>query len=46
MQNGISFEKWYDHFNRFSADLYPGRYTADYVRDLVEVGKRVKALAQ
>ena len=46
MQNGINFETWHDHFNRYAGDLYPGRYTSDYVRDLVEVGKNVRALAE
>ena len=46
MRNGINFETWHDHFNRFAGDLYPGRYTSDYVRDLVEVGKKVRALAE
>ena len=46
MRNGINFETWHEHFNRFAGDLYPGRYTAGYVRDLVEVGQRVRALAE
>ena len=46
MRNGINFETWHDHFNRFAGDLYPGRYTSGYVRDLVEVGKKVRALAK
>lgn len=45
MQNGISFDGWYDRFSRYAEDLYPGRYTRDYVKDLVETGKRVRALA-
>lgn len=45
MRNGIRFESWYDDFNRFAGDLYEGRYTSDYVKDLVELGKEVRTLA-
>ena len=45
MQNGIEFDAWYGRFNCFAGDLYPGRYTRDYVRHLVEIGRQVQALA-
>ena len=35
MQNGIRFDTWYEDFNRYAGDLYEGRYTRDYVKDLV-----------
>jgi len=46
MAGQISFERWYELFCRFAGDLYPGRYTRDYVRDLAEAGRRVVALAR
>jgi quinolinate synthase len=46
MQNGTQYARWYEDFNRFAGDLYPGRYTADYVRDLVEIAKEVRELAR
>lgn len=46
MPGDMQFDTWYDRFNRFAGDLYPGRYTNDYVKDLVEVGKQVNELAQ
>ncbi|MBI1353712.1 MAG: quinolinate synthase NadA [Acidobacteria bacterium] len=46
MTDPIQFDDWYDKFNRFSGDLYPGRYTRDFVRDLVEQGREVAALAK
>jgi quinolinate synthase len=45
MRNGISADQWYEDFNRFAGDLYPGRYTRDYVKDLAEMGKQVRSLA-
>ena len=32
-QDGIDLDTWYEDFNRFAGDLYPGRYTRDYVKD-------------
>ena len=46
MTNGPHFDLWYERFSRFAADLYPGRYTPDYVRDLVEMGRRIQCLAR
>ena len=46
MRNGIDFETWYENFNRFAGDLYPGRYTRDVVKDLVEVGRQVREAAK
>ena len=45
MKNGISPERWYEDFNRFAGDLYPGRYTRAFVEELAEQGKRAKVLA-
>ena len=45
MENGITFGAWYERFSRFAGDLYPGRYTSGSVRELVEMGRRVRALA-
>ena len=46
MNEPIQFERWYEYFNRFAGDLYPGRYTRDFVKDLVEQGREVLALAE
>jgi len=46
MREGIQFESWYRRFNRLAGDLYPGRYTREYVKDLVEMGGEVRALAR
>ena len=45
-ENTVHFDRWYDDFNRFAGDLYPGRYTPEFVRELVEQGKEVLALAE
>lgn len=34
---------WYDKFNRFAADLYPGRYTMEKCRELAELALAIKA---
>ena len=46
MQNRPEFGTWYERFNRFAGDLYPHRYTRDYVTDLVEIGHEVLSLAR
>ncbi len=46
MTETIQFDDWYDKFNRFAGDLYPGRYSREFVRDLVEQGREVRALAE
>ena len=46
MPHTIQFERWYEDFNRFSGDLYPGRYTRDFVKELVEQGEQVLAAAE
>jgi quinolinate synthase len=46
MRNGITFEAWYERFSRFGEDLYPGRYSRNYVHELVEMGRKVRSLAQ
>jgi quinolinate synthase len=39
------FDLWYERFNRLAGDLYPGRYSREYVQDLVEMGQEILALA-
>ena len=46
MQNRPEFATWHERFNRFAGDLYPHRYTRDYVTDLVEIGHEVLSLAR
>ena len=46
MLNGVDFESWYEDFNRFAGDLYPGRYTRGVVQELVEVGLQVQQMAR
>jgi len=46
MTNGIHFDEWYERLSRYAEDLYPGRYTREYVKDLVELARRAKARAQ
>lgn len=46
MNNEIQFEAWYGRFTRLGAGLYPGRYSREYVRDLVETAKEITALAR
>ena len=46
MYNEIQFEAWYERFNRLGGDLYPGRYSREYVGDLVETAQEVTALAR
>ncbi len=41
----ISVDQWYDTFNRDAGDLYPGRYTREYTRDLVDLAARIRDLA-
>ncbi len=36
---------WYERFSRNAEDLYPGRYTPDFCRELAELAQEVKALA-
>src|ERR1051325_3941637 len=38
-------DRWYELFNRYAADLYPGRYTAERCRDLAEMAGEIRALA-
>src|SRR5579884_1002137 len=35
MPSAITFDLWHERFSRFAEDLYPGRYSRDYVRTLV-----------
>jgi quinolinate synthase len=46
MSSDIEFETWYQLFNWLAGDLYPGRYSMKYVRDLVRMGREVVALAR
>ncbi len=46
MTQPIQFERWYDDFNRFAGDLYPERYSRDFVKELVEQGRQVIAKAK
>jgi quinolinate synthase len=39
-------DNWYEQFNRLAGDLYPGRYSREYVRDLVAIASEVRTLAQ
>ncbi|MBI3666985.1 MAG: quinolinate synthase NadA [Acidobacteria bacterium] len=46
VQIEISFDLWLDRFSRFAEDLYPGRYTRAYVRELVGMAREVCSLAE
>lgn len=46
MTQPIQFDRWYEDFNRFAGDLYPGRYTREFVEELVEQGREVLELAE
>lgn len=37
--------RWYEDFNRFAADLYPGRYMRLKVRELADISLEIEALA-
>ena len=45
MPEPIQYDAWYERFNRFAGDLYPGRYTPEFVRELVDQGREVVARA-
>jgi quinolinate synthase len=42
----ISVDLWYERFSLLAEDLYPGRYTRDYVKTLVEIAEEVESLAR
>lgn len=42
----IPVERWYDTFNRFAGDLYPGRYSRAYTAGLADIARRVGELAE
>lgn len=42
----IPVERWYDTFNRFAGDLYPGRYSRAYTAGLADIAQRVGELAE
>ena len=46
MNQAAQFEAWYERFNRLAGDLYPGRYSRELVRDLVEMGREIRELAR
>ncbi len=46
MTQRTQVDAWYDKFNRFAGDLYPGRYGRDFVTELVEQGDEVRRLAE
>lgn len=46
MNEAVQFEASYERFNRLADDLYPGRYSREYVRDLVEMGREIMELAR
>lgn len=37
--------EWHEKFNRFAGDLYPGRYTESFCRELAEQAEEIAALA-
>ncbi len=41
----LPLSDWYDTFNRLAGDLYPGRYTKEYVSQLTDTAGKVKELA-
>ncbi len=41
----LALSDWYDAFNRLAGDLYPGRYTREYVSLLTDTARRVRELA-
>ena len=42
----LALTDWYDTFNRDAGDLYPGRYTREYISQLTDVAERVLELAR
>jgi len=42
----MRFAQWYEDFSRFAEDLYPRRYSRDYVRLLAEMSEEVQSLAR
>lgn len=42
----MRFEQGQEDFTRFAEDLYPGRYSRDYVKLLVEMSEAVQSLAR
>ncbi|HYM10318.1 MAG TPA: quinolinate synthase, partial [Bryobacterales bacterium] len=46
MPDNISPDLWYERFTRFAEDLYPGRYSRSYVRELAAMAQETLALAR
>ena len=42
----VTVDVWYERVSRFAEDLYPGRYTRAYVKQLVELAHEVLHLAE
>ena len=42
----LPYADWYDTFNRAAGDLYPGRYTREYVALLTDAARSVEELAR
>lgn len=42
----IGFDLLYERLNSYAEDLFPGRYSRAYVRQLVEMAREVKSLAR
>ncbi len=42
----LPYSQWYDTFNRFAGDLYPGRYTREYTASLVCAARQISELAE
>lgn len=39
-------KEWYEKFNRFAGDLYPGRYTPEFTQHLAELAAEIRELAR
>ncbi len=41
-----ALQVWWENLSRYAEDLYPGRYTRDYVKTLAELSQQVEVLAR
>lgn len=46
MNQAAQFEAWYERFSRLADDLYPGRYSREFVRNLVELRQEIIELGR